>query len=254
MQSESDRDSGPDDIVVDEADGSAGSNRPCRAGKRHGRTRAVPSGTSHARGSSSAQDEEPLEDPVGDSSSGSEAERPPECVLCQKSIANPAELSTSGTSRATFHRDCLNAQLYFERHARSRIGSAALNKYTVEKRREFRYKVLELLTMNAISGSGGSGRRRGAQDRSRIVDPSSCWANAPFCSGAAQLSRSCRLGQDRQRRTAFVTLRGQGRNECTALRWGRQWIPFFLFRPACLRNMETSVNAGVDSMVGSAWV
>lgn len=130
----------------------------------------MPSGTSHARGASSAQDEEPLEDPVGDPSSGSEAERLPECVLCQKSIANPAELSTSGTSRATFHRHCLNAQLYFERHARSRTGSAALNKYKVEKPREFRYKVLELLTTNASSGSGGSGRRRGAQDRSRIIE------------------------------------------------------------------------------------
>lgn len=67
------------------------------------------------------------------------------------------------TSRAAYHRDCLNAESYFERRARAQLGASALMKFKTSKPREFRYKVMEPLTSS-------NKRRRGADERMRATE------------------------------------------------------------------------------------
>ena len=89
-----------------------------------------------------------------------------ECGICGK-VVLPADISFKGNSSVPNHRDCLNAEAYLEMHMRAQVGAANLRKYKTERPREFRYKVLDLLS--AYEG-GGAKKRRGADDRAKALE------------------------------------------------------------------------------------
>lgn len=159
------------EVVADDASGGdAGIGRRRTTGKPQGRKRAAPSrGSGKSSHPAAATPMDEGEDDSAISGADDDA-RHPECVLCQKDITSPQDLVTKGASRSTYHLECLSAQSYFERHARSRVGAAALSKFKTEKPREFRYKALELLTSSSSSGGGGGAKRRGADDRARTAE------------------------------------------------------------------------------------
>lgn len=123
---------------------------------RMGRRQRHRRGVSRERGGS--DDDDDCHDEDGDDDDM--APPPPqECTLCTKPIGDSRDATTKGASCKLYHKGCMNAQVYFERHARQRIGSDALKRFKLERPKEFRYKVMELLF---------GGRRRGAAERERF--------------------------------------------------------------------------------------
>lgn len=72
-----------------------------------------------------------------------------------------SQLVYKGASRVGYHRECLSAEVYFERQVKAKHGSEALLRFKREKPREFKYKVLEVL---------GGGGRRGASERAKCLE------------------------------------------------------------------------------------
>lgn len=84
------------------------------------------------------------------------------CPVCDQKLEN--DIACRGSSSAQLHRDCLNAEVYMDRHLREKVGKEALARYKTEKASEYKYKVLELL-MDQQAGR----RRRGADERSKAL-------------------------------------------------------------------------------------
>lgn len=70
-----------------------------------------------------------------------------------------SQLVHRGGSRVGYHNECPNAEVYFERHVKTKHGSEAL--FEREKHREVDYTILEVL--------GGAGRRS-ATERARCLE------------------------------------------------------------------------------------
>lgn len=85
-------------------------------------------------------------------------------------------MAFKGGSRTPYHRDCLSAESYFERHARKICGPQALQDFKMRSPRDYRYKIMELIGDRSKDGghsSGGSGsgsHRRGAAERARTTE------------------------------------------------------------------------------------
>lgn len=91
------------------------------------------------------------------------------CNVCGKGVST-FDIVWKGNCRTPYHRDCMNAEAYFERHARQKIGADALMRYKTERPREFRYKIAELLTGDSNSSDGGAARRRrGIEERAKTA-------------------------------------------------------------------------------------